>query len=108
MTIQNFKENFNTLTDIYEKGVGGTPNNTFTEFVKTVGKDTAVETVGALVCSVGEWDGRISRENRAWAKSVSPFPIEELSQRAYINYGKIHSAHIDQITTAARIFLKNN
>lgn len=75
-----------------------TPQETVRRFIQEVGSATSTQCVAAMVRRAS-WDGRISRDAKAWANSVEL--SEEWEKRiddAYCN--AIHMAHLSQIAEA--------
>lgn len=69
----------------------------------SVGKESAIEIVAVMILCKGEWDGRISPANRAWAEDVASYTRAELAQIPGLYYcDEIHPVHLDQIANIYR------
>ena len=72
-------------------------------------EESAAEIVSALILVKGDWDARISKENRAWAAETCQFGEEDLSRLPGFWYcDEIHPAHFDQIADCLRKTLKKD
>lgn len=89
------------LVQAYSETRNNKPIETIDRLVCVIGYTAAVETVAELVNNVGEWDGRISRNNRQWAQSIETAATrEELEALTIYQPDSIHPAHIDQLAAA--------
>lgn len=77
------------------------PDDTEAAFVKAVGYENATATIATLI-NHSDWDGRISRRNADWAKTID----NALEQKAAVEFDicadGIHMAHLDQIADKMR------
>ena len=77
------------------------PKKTVETLIDRLGYDRAEAVVATMINSIGEWDGRISDRNRAWAKTIDEAFDKEAAQDAFI-FCSIHSCHADQIASEMR------
>lgn len=77
------------------------PRKTVETLIDRLGYDRAKAVVATMINSIGEWDGRISDRNRAWAKTIDEAFDKEAARDAFI-YCSIHSCHADQIASEMR------
>ena len=98
---RTLSENLATLESIYRASLDGrdTPARTVAEFIKTVGKESAVEIIASLV-NRSAWDGRIYPDVKAWAQGFENAWDEESSIRLGLYSNAIHMAHLNQIAGA--------
>lgn len=89
-----------TLIDTYTANRNETPEKTVSILVDSIGYDTAVEIVAAMVIAKGEWDARISRRCREWAAQHCDVDQKSLAYSSIYYCDEIHPAHMDQICTA--------
>lgn len=92
-----------TATSIINDSIAAseTPAQTVDTLVKTLGFETALETVAELVNMVGDWDGRIYDATRRWAASV-PGALDKPALDKVRLYQKLHSVHVNQLAQAMR------
>ena len=76
-----------------------TPAHTVTAWAVQVGYTRAAVVLASLV-NRAAWDGRISREVKAWAAGVADAYDEEAAERLSLSCDTIHRAHLDQIAAA--------
>jgi len=76
-----------------------TPAHTVTAWAAQVGYTRAAVVLASLV-NRSAWDGRISREVKAWAAGVADAYDEEAAERLCLSCDTIHKAHLDQIAAA--------
>ena len=100
------RTNFNTVVSVFKESYyknDERPAQTVERLVESLGYDTAVMTVAEIVNSVGEWDERVSRTNRAWAADIDTAATrEELRGADIYQPSEIHPAHIDNLASAMR------
>lgn len=87
------------LVDTYQATRDTTPANTATELRKKLGSG-ADEIVAAMILVHGDWDERISRGSREWARQHCPYGITELQEARLFYCDDIHPAHMEQIRRA--------
>ena len=78
------------------------PAETVDALISSIGYDAAAEIIAAMVNAKGEWDGRITRANRAWAAEQNAPARETLDDMCVWYCDEIHPAHMDEIATAMR------
>lgn len=93
-----------TIADIYAETVTGTPSETIAAAAAKIGIDRVRAIIASLVAS-RQYDGRISRETRAWAETVDDALDAEAARWAWLSCDSIHSAHLDQLARAARDYV---
>ena len=100
------RANFDAVVSIFKESYYKNeerPAQTVERLVGALGYDTAVVTVAEIVNSVGEWDERVNRTNRAWAADIDTAATREELRRADIYQpSEIHPAHIDNLASAMR------
>lgn len=103
-TFKNIRAEREALIRIYRqsRNEDATPADTVKKLIDELGKDAAAEIVAAMVVAKGEWDGRISDRNRAWAKGCFPYSRDDLAASGVYYCDEIHPAHMEQITDALR------
>lgn len=84
------------LVDTYQATRDTTPANTATELRKKLGS-WADEIVAAMILVHGDWDERISRESRDWARHNCPYMKTELLEARLFYCDAIHPAHMEQL-----------
>ena len=105
-TVQNFRKmhyNIETVVNLYRKTCEGNPEDTVKLIVEKLGYEDAVITVAEIVNTVSDWDERISRRNREWAKNIESAAGGDELLSLHI-YTPFHPAHIDQIADQMRKF----
>lgn len=93
-----------TVAGIYAETVTGTPSETIATAAAKIGIDRVRAIIASLVAS-RQYDGRISRETRAWAETVDDALDAEAARWAWLSCDAIHSAHLDQLARAARDYV---
>lgn len=93
-----------TIADIYAETVTSTPSETIATAAAKIGIDRVRVIIASLVAS-RQYDGRISRESRAWAETIADALDAEAAQWAWLSCDSIHSAHLDQLACAARDYV---
>ena len=72
MTIKEMRSTIDALATAYQdtRDNGGNPDTAARGFIQAVGAEEAAQCVAAMIRRAS-WDGRISREAKAWAQSVA-------------------------------------
>lgn len=93
MTYRETQKAVDALTEIYKATATKTPEETIAQAKETMGEETVVETMAALVKYLS-WDGRIS----PYAKEKL-YPVESYVCQGgeYLAHDGIHTAHINQL-----------
>lgn len=79
-----------------------TARETVAALIDAIGYENAAEIIAAMVNAKGEWDGRISRTNRAWAAEQNAPDRATLDDMCVWYCDEIHPAHMDEIANAMR------
>jgi hypothetical protein len=77
-----------------------TPADTVNALISSIGYDAAAEIIAAMVNAKGEWDGRLSRNSRAWAAAQNAPDCAALDAMCVWYCDEIHPAHMEQIAEA--------
>lgn len=100
MTIKEMRSTIDALATAYQdtRDNGGNPDTAARGFIQAVGPEEAAQCVAAMIRRAA-WDGRISREAKAWADSVDlSSEWERHIEDTYCD--AIHPAHLSQIAEA--------
>ena len=93
------KQKIAAVVEAHTENRGNGPAATIEALVDRLGHLAAAEAVAVIVNCVGDWDGRVSDRNRAWAAGLAP--DRDTLRAAYIYQpSEIHPAHIDQLASA--------
>ena len=76
------------------------PYTTVKRFVGEIGKTEAAVVIASLINAVA-WDGRIDKENAAWASGVEDAFSEEAAMKLRMPT-EIHRTHLNTVVTAMR------
>lgn len=100
MTIKEMRTTIDTLAAAHSaaRENSNSPRETARVFIHAVGAEEAAQCVAAMIRRAS-WDGRISREAKAWAQSVAlSGEWERHIEDTYCD--AIHPAHLSQIAEA--------
>lgn len=76
------------------------PTNSVKRFVEEIGKAEAEMVIASLV-NAAAWDGRIYKENAAWAAEIEDAFDEKATNQLRMRT-TIHPAHLNAVATAMR------
>ena len=97
MTIKEMRSTIDALAAAYQdtRDNGGNPDTAARGFIQAVGAEEAAQCMAAMIRRAA-WDGRISREAKAWAQGVKlSCEWERHIEDTYCD--AIHPAHLSQI-----------
>ncbi len=79
----------------------GNPQKTVEEFIKAVGFEEARYCIASMVNGKA-WDGRISKRNADWAKTVPDAWDEESGTEMRMYTNRVHTSHLNQLADYMR------
>lgn len=99
--VKKVNQNMKAVVAIYKETREGTPEETVAAIIEKLGYTEAIETIAAIVRTVGDWDGRVYDYVRTWAAENFAYDQKELMDAYIFQPSEIHPAHINQIGQAA-------
>ena len=99
--LHSYQNDRETMMAVYNETREIGPKATVEKLIETIGYDRAAATIATMINVIGEWDERIDRRNREWAKTIDDAMDREAAQQ-YGMYCQLHSCHADQIASEMR------